>query len=401
MATKGAIDELSVAEAIMHELKLKFAKPAGNWRGPAPVEAWDEETRCWTPFCGDDTFMLAVTAALRKVFVRVGFTDAFVDGKLVFKAVALEPDERFGTISGFVGRIAKAARLLLKPQRALDDEEACKHMVHFSCGRTVHFDRPFDEQIQWGRREDRASRCTGKPFVDWSAPDEVKERVRGICNEINKACESKDFSIDDITVEGIEEALASNTKEGNDLKAKAKSIKDGLEEVKKHSDLLKLLHPSHNAWDTTVFELRQLARGASGCSLFEEFLVYLGRRGSNRKTTTLNLLTGLMGSSNREGSIGYICVQKAKYFEGKDTKNAAEPDEGVAAMKGARFILVDEFTGLTNHFNHTLVKTWSDGQGTAIPFERKYGARDEIRPSSSPGCFMVAATRSMGCMPMT
>lgn len=174
IATKGAIDELSVAEAIMHELKLKFAKPAGNWRGPAPVEAWDEETRCWTPFCGDDTFLLAVTAALRKVFVRVGFTDAFVDGKLVFKAVALEPDERFGTISGFVGRIAKAARLLLKPQRALDDEEACKHMVHFSCGRTVHFDRPFDEQIQWGQREDRASRCTGKPFVDWSAPDELK-----------------------------------------------------------------------------------------------------------------------------------------------------------------------------------------------------------------------------------
>jgi hypothetical protein len=147
-----------------------------------------------------------------------------------------------------------------------------------------------------------------------------------------------------------------------------------------HSKLLQLLFPSYSSWDTVIYELRQYTRGASGCKAFEEFLVFLGRRGSNRKGTTLKLLRAAFGSSSRQGSMGYCCVQKAKYFEQKDNKNASDPDEGVAAMKGARFVFVDEFKG-DGHFNATLVKQWCDMDGTPIPFEKKFGARDEIKPS--------------------
>jgi len=75
-----------------------------------------------------------------------------------------------------------------------------------------------------------------------------------------------------------------------------------------------------------------------------------------------------------------VCIQKAKYFEQKDNRSAAEPDEGIAAMKGARFVCVDEFKG-QGHFNAILVKNWCDVDGTPLPFERKFGARDEIKPS--------------------
>ena len=87
---------------------------------------------------------------------------------------------------------------------------------------------------------------------------------------------------------------------------------------------------------------------------------------------------GTFGSASRKGPKGYVCVQKGKYFEAKDTRGAAEPDEGVAAMRGARFVVVDEFSGKAEPLNATLIKTWTDTDGTPIPFERKYGSREEL-----------------------
>jgi hypothetical protein len=381
LGTRGTVDTRCVATAIMHELKLQFAKPVGEWKGPPPVEAWDSKSLQWLHSCGDDRLLLAVSDALRKTMPRVSFIEAIHQGKVLLEPTAMPPDERFGDMTGFVAKIAKTAIMLLEPQRVLDDEDACRHMIHFSCGRTLHFNKPFDEQLQWGQLEDRASRSTGNPFVEWQPAEGVREKVKVLCDELNAAWANSDFTIDVEKPEGLAQALAANSSEGLAAREMASRIQSGLECILPHSDLLKLLYPSHNTWDPTMFELRQFARGASGCQLFEEFLIYLGRTGSNRKTTTLKLLAGTFGSSNKQGSRGYVCTQKAKYFEGKDTKNAAEPDEGVAAMKGARFVVVDEFSGISGHFNHTLVKQWSDADGTPIPFERKYGARDEIKPS--------------------
>eukprot|EP00969_Alexandrium_andersonii_P089670 3959701-Alexandrium_andersonii.AAC.1 len=49
-------------------------------------------------------------------------------------------------------------------------------------------------------------------------------------------------------------------------------------------------------------------------------------------------------------------------------------------MKSARFVFIDEFKG-NGCLNAELVKAWCDMDGTPLPFEKKFGARDEIKPS--------------------
>ncbi len=39
-------------------------------------------------------------------------------------------------------------------------------------------------------------------------------------------------------------------------------------------------------------------------------------------------------------------------------------------MKGARFVAVDEFGLTSGHFNHVLVKQWSDVDGSPLQFEK-------------------------------
>ena len=307
LATKGTVDDLAVARSIHHELATDFAKPLGEFKGPAPIEGWDRERRMWHPSTADDTLLLAVEKALKKILggftLRTGITDA----GLCLEPVPIASDERFGSVP-FLARIAKATAVLLKPQRPLDDEETTGHMIHFDCGRTLHLDKPFEEQLQWGQMEDRASRSTGKPFQEWEPPRGVREKVKEICDLLAVAWAARDFSIDADPPEALEDALLANTVEGHKLREIAETAKKSLEDVMPHSDLLKLLFPSHGAWDPTMYELRQFARGASGCRLFEELLIYLGRTGSNRKTTTLKLLTGTFGTSNKQGSRGYVCT---------------------------------------------------------------------------------------------
>ena len=171
----------------------------------------------------------------------------------------------------------------------------------------------------------------------------MRERVKQVCDALAVAWAEPDFSIDEEPSEDLAEAQASGMLEGQKLRKTAEDVKKSLHEIMQHSDVLKLLYPSHDSWDPTMFELRQFTRGASGCRLFEELFIYLGRAGSNRKTTTLKLLSGTFGTASKQGSRGYVCTQKAKYFEQKGSGAASAPDEGIDAMKGARFVALDEF----------------------------------------------------------
>ena len=255
--------------------------------------------------------------ALKKVICRFKLQVRLVDaGVQMLPASAAHGDERFGSIP-FLTRISKATAVLLQPQRPLDDEETTGHMIHFECGRTLHLDKPFEEQLQWGQRKDRASRSTGKPFVEWTPPHGVRERVKQVCDALAVAWAEPDFSIDAEPPEDLAEALAAGTLEGQKLRKTPEDVKKSLQEIMQHSDVLKLLYPSHDSWGPKMFGLRQFARGASGCRLFEELFIYLGRTGSNRKTTTLKLLSGTFGTASKQGSRGYVCMQKAKYFEQK------------------------------------------------------------------------------------
>ena len=293
---RGAIDDMQVARAIMHLLGPNFAKPEGEFKGHPPIEAWDAEKLTWLPWSGDDRLRIAVEAALERTFRQFTWIEKEKAGGGVRLVPAAQPrDPRFGS-QPFLARISSACATLLRPMRALDDEDATGHLVRFECGRLLDLSPsvPFEEQVRMTRREDRVTRSTGKPFMEWEAPDEVRAEVRSICTAINEACKDKRFSLDIGPAEDVAAALLQAAS------AEAyKQLRDRLEAIKPHSPLLQLLHPSYNAWDPVVYELRQYTRGASGCPAFEEFLVFLGRRGSNRKGTTLKLLRAAFGSSSR------------------------------------------------------------------------------------------------------
>jgi len=367
---KSSIDDMQVARSILHLISPNFAKPEGEFKGAAPIEAWIASKQTWLPWSGDDRLRLAVESAVEDVF-RTSEWEKTVEhgGKHRYIPSAQQRDPRFGSLP-FLSRIMAACSSLLEPMRPLDDEDATSHLIHFECGLTMNLAEgvPFEEQLRPGKREDRISRSTGKAFVEWDATEAVRTEVRQICEEINAGCSELAFSIDGAAPEDVMDALTqAATAESR------QQLRDRLVALMPHSKLLQLLFPSYSSWDTVIYELRQYTRGASGCKAFEEFLVFLGRRGS--KGTTLKLLRAAFGSSSRQGSMGYCCVQKAKYFEQKDNKNASEPDEGVAAMKGALSTNSKGMGTLTPHWSSPGV-IW-----TAHPFRLRRSSERGTRSS--------------------
>ena len=380
----GPLNVLAVARAIIHHIQPFFAKPAGEFKGLAPVEAWDPDAKQWIPWAGNERLTLAIESALYRTFPNIQMQLASRSTKERLEPVAKVVD-RFGD-TAFLERILRGVVLILKPMRPLDDETATAHLLHFSSGETLHLGpgETFETQLRLGQPEDRASRSTGNPFVDWQADEETRAEVRSVCDQLNDLWAEGDFTLDVADDGGVDirEALAAGTREAHERVELAKAIRGRLDKLLQKSGLLQFLAPAHSdSWDVTLYELRQIARGASGCMRFEEFEIYYGRKGSNRKSSTLKLLHVTFGSANRLGARGYVCTQKAKYFEQKDTRNAAEPDEGVAAMKGAKFVVIDEFAKVSSTFNVELVKKWTDTDGAPLPFEKKFGARDELRVS--------------------
>ena len=120
-----------------------------------------------------------------------------------------------------------------------------------------------------------------------------------------------------------------------------------------------------------MWELRQFARGATGLKGLKEIVIYHGAKGDNRKSTTVGLLLGAFGSTSAEGERGrgYVCVQKASYFERKAGGGARDPDEGVAATRGAKYVIADEFSQDAIHFDWKTAREW-DTDGQVLPFEQ-------------------------------
>jgi len=374
--SKGPIDHDAVAKSVMHLLSLDFAKQEGDFKTAPPIEAWNDDKKRWDVGTGMALPKLrtAIKDALRNTFGGKDLSMKYVDEKLVpFRG---RPNPLFGQ-QAFRNNVLLCVLDLLPFKARLDDEKATGHLIHFDCGTTLDLgpNTKFEEQVRPGRREDRGSKSTGKPFEAWQS--DIKDSVKNLCDRLSKEWSNKDFTLD-ITHGSVLDALDD---EKRARVAQAKQFREELDVLLPQSPLLKFLYASHNEWDPTLFELRQFARGASGCRLFDEFMVYLGKEGSNRKSTTLMLLCEAFGSANRQGARGYVCVQKAEYFTQKNSAAASAPDEGVAAMKCSRFVLVDEFPKQAVHFNEKIVKQWSDGKGAPLPFEKKFGARDEVRPS--------------------
>ena len=132
-------------------------------------------------------------------------------------------------------------------------------------------------------------------------------------------------------------------------------------------------------YDLALFELRELTAAGCGVDLYEMLPILFGTHGREMKSTRINLIMKWGGSATKGG---YVCVQKPGYFQ-KQGAAASAPDEGVHAMKGSKFVLCDEFKEevLQLPFNEELVKSWCNMNGTPIPFEPKFGIRQELTPS--------------------
>ena len=133
---RSGTDDRAIARSILPGLQANFAKPFGEFKGKAPVEAWDEATKTWLPWGGDDMLLRDVEAALNQTFPQ--FTLGPV-GRGEEDGVVPQParhDERFGNSTMLV-RVNNSVHLLLKPQRPLDDEVATRHLLHFKCGMTL------------------------------------------------------------------------------------------------------------------------------------------------------------------------------------------------------------------------------------------------------------------------
>ena len=359
---KNVVDQLAIARAILPDISPYFSIPEGDFKGYPPIECWDEKTLGWKRSGGERPLILAIEAALKKHFGE-GASGKWQGSE----------DPRNGNTS-FLKGIREALTYVLPPHPTpLDDEQRTAPLLHFTCGRTLDLSQPFDKQLRWGQVEDRSCRSTGKCFEELHA--ETRQAIMEVCGDINGLCaKGVNFELDENPTQDVQELLARD----RELMETCAEIRSRLEALREKSELLQYLYPSHKSWDTTIYELRQWTRAAGGYLALEEFLVYLGKRGSNRKTTTIKLLLKAFGSSTKSGGQGYVCIQKAAYFQQRACGKPNAPDEGVAAMKGAKFVVVDEFAKDHPDFNGKLVKQWSDTDGTPLPFERKFGAREEV-----------------------
>jgi hypothetical protein len=129
LASKGCVDDMQAARAIFHLISPNFAKPKGEYKGHAPIEAWDAERLLWLPFSGDDRIKLAVKSALEAMFKNFRWSVVMEpSGKQRLTPEALPCDPRFGS-QPFLAGIASACSTMLPPMRPLDDEDATGHLI--------------------------------------------------------------------------------------------------------------------------------------------------------------------------------------------------------------------------------------------------------------------------------
>jgi hypothetical protein len=95
---------------------------------------------------------------------------------------------------------------------------------------------PFGHQLRANRREDRVSRSTGNPFMEWVAPDEVRAEVCSICDEINRLSGVCGFTLAKAEHENVAASLAHTVHAPKYSKLRAR-----LEAMTSHSKLLKLI----------------------------------------------------------------------------------------------------------------------------------------------------------------
>jgi hypothetical protein len=374
----GVLDHDAFAKSIAHELMEDFAKTDGEFKTAPPIEAWNELKRRWDVGSGSAIPLLKarVKQTLRTIFKTLKMQTSLVGEQVHYEPIEDHPNPLFGT-NAFRNNVLACVVDLLPFKAPLNDERLSQHLLHFEDGTTLDLAKAFEEQIRPGSKHDRNTRSTGNALVEWDCAAALE--VKNLCTDLNKIwIEDSAFSIE------AEEAGV---------------VKDRLVALMSRSPLLTVFYSSHQDFDVTMFELRQFARGAAGCRSFDEFVVYLGKLGSNRKSTTLGLLTAAFGSASRSGARGYVCIQKAAYFTQRNAACASAPDEGIAAMKCCKFVCVDEFKKDSMHLNENIVKQWSDGKGAPLPFERKFGAREEVTPTWLMVWFCNSLPSFAGCDP--
>ena len=379
------------------------------------VEIWVESKKRWEVLRSDDRCGPLITDALKLVFKEFEI-QLVVDYKNrgVFEPVELPSNSIFGD-NAFRNNVKKALMARLQRRPVLNNPALTRHLLHFECGTTLNLAPgvEYDDQARPGQLSDRNCRSTGWSYKPFSSP-EVRKHMAKVVQLLELIWDRGERlrKLDELDPE-IEHSEESRKRHMVLQKLITYTI-TMVEKLASHCPLLKVMAGSHGTrenpgYEEAFYELLQFTRAACGAKGLDELLMYYGPTGSNRKSTTNTLLYATFGCSQDVNSPGYVTIQKSTYFQQTGSANASAPDEGVAALYGAKLVLVDEFKKNEPNFNVDLTKMWSDS-GAVIPYEKKFGERMVLTATwlmvwflNDPPCFRDAGEpffRRLSSLPM-
>ena len=213
--------------------------------------------------------------------------------------------------------------------------------------------------------EDRISLSTGYAYQDWDASLAAKGLVARACARLNILWHD-DQDVDDLEDQGL------------------------LDELLKMSPLYRFFYSLYEDHSMAFWHLRQSVRAVAGLSGFEELLFLVDSRGSNGKSTWLQLLKAILGVEG--GYFATLDYEKHFIGSGMAQKNVNNPD--IAALVGARIVSVNESPesskGGDRKFNTTLAKKIGSSGDDPINASAKY--KDPA--SFQPQCTLVFCTNN-------
>ena len=370
---KTGMDHDAFARALCLEPGLKMCA-SGTYKDA--LEVWDDTAKRWKIYRDETAVFGLITDVLKLTFKSFELGPVMrKTAHFDYQPIELPSNPIFGD-NGFKSNVKRALMSRLPPQPCLNAPERNRHLLHFKCGVTLDLSpgKAYDDQKRVGLLEDRNSRCTGWDFKEFG-DEAARSKMRQACALLDMLWRQ----LKTLTVfsEGAEERGADES-----VRTTALHALRLLKELMPCCPLLRALATSHGSreepgFDEALYELCQFTRGATGARGYDELLMYFGPTGANRKSTTFSIILAAFGSSINKDFQGYCTVQKAGYFQQKSSKEPSVPDEGIAALVGAKFVLVDEFKKKVMEFNEEIVKVWSDS-GTVLPYEKKFGSREEV-----------------------
>ncbi len=227
------------------------------------------------------------TDILRELFSNMG-TDVSEKQMLIFGN------------KGFISPVVDLTKNFLP--RANDmppmDGDSVRGLLRFACGTVLNL---LTGEMRRCQPEDRISLSTGYAYQDWDASLAVKGLVARVCARLN-ALWGNDQDVDDLEDQRL------------------------LDELLEASPLYRFFYSLYEDHSMAFWHLRQSVRAVAGLPGFEELLFLVDSRGSNGKSTWLQLLKAILGVEG--GYFATLDYEKHFIGSGMSQKNVPRVPRG-------------------------------------------------------------------------